>query len=419
MTRPDTYPKVHAFLEDLCQKIQQPAGGLFDYPSLNTTSGIFYSACIFTWDSHHMTLKFAADGHPEQMKYLLYTILKFQRSNGFTPCCCNSTDGGDIYPGFHAQPWLCQNAATYLHLTNDMATVTELYPKLEAYLTYWLQNFKAPYGLYRWAEAWMSGFDNEICGQTFPVGSICSPDLSALLYLECRAFAYVSRRLGKPDADWEEQARAIAEAVNAKLWDEKLGCYGAYNLIDDCLQISWRDPYQDTLTGIVGKYAFLSCPALMVLFAGIAPTDRAERMIREYVLSPKHFRSRFGIRSISASSEFYNNARWGNGPRFGSDWRRLEGSNWQGPVWIPLNWFVFHALLRYGFRDEAASLADDTVNLVAHALDTVGFMRENFHAETGEPLYADNFASWNTLADVLHRYLDNESGLPELFPDER
>ena len=131
-----------------------------------------------------------------------------------------------------------------------------------------------------------------------------------------------------------------------------MGLYGAWNLLSGKRQISWGDA---SLGSEVGKYAYVSCPALLPLFAGIAEPEHAERMIRKYVLSPEHFRSRFGIRSLSGSSEYYNNARWGNPPRFG-DWSRLTNSNWQGPVWIPLNWFVFHGLLRYGFFGEAQAV---------------------------------------------------------------
>ena len=120
--------------------------------------------------------------------------------------------------------------------------------------------------------------------------------------------------------------------------------------------------------------------------------------------NPEHFRSPFGIRSLSKASEYYNQARWGN-PSPHGDRRRLTNSNWQGPVWIPLNWFVFHALLRYAFTSEARTLADDTQKVLAGCIEQFGYMRENFHAETGEGLYADHFASWNILADIMHDFL--------------
>ena len=67
--------------------------------------------------------------------------------------------------------------------------------------------------------------------------------------------------------------------------------------------------------------------------------------------------------------------------------------------------------------DEAEALANDTIDLVAHVLDRIGSMSENFDAETGNELYADNFASWNLLADVMPWYCNDQTPL-QLFPWE-
>ena len=408
------YRQVHEYIEGLMKKILRPPQGLFRYPSLCTTAGEFYAGGIFAWDTHHMTLRFAMGGAPEMMKYFLLTMLFFQHDDGFVPCFCGPVNGGTTHPGFHAQPFLAQNAAIYLSLTGDLDAIGAVFEKLTRYLDYWLRTAEAPPGLFRWRETWMSGFDNEIAGTLFPTGAVLPPDLPSLLFLECRAMGCLSRRLKTDDSGWERQAEQIRGAVNEYLWDEDAGLYAPWNLLRGQRQIGLGDGGPDRT---VGKYAFVSCPALLPLFAGVAPPERAKRMIRDYVLSEKHFRSRFGIRSLSRSSEYYNNARWGNPPRF-SDWNRMTNSNWQGPVWVPLNWFVFHALLRYGFREEAAALADDTVELIWKSLRELGFMRENYDAETGEGLYADHFASWNILADTLHRYLNEPANALPLFPWE-
>ena len=114
------YQTVNTCIKELMGKIRQPAQGLFKYPSLTTTAGKFYSAGMFTWDTHHMTLRFAMEGQPEMMKYFLLTMFQFQRSNGFVPCVCSSVNGGGSTSGFHAQPYLAQNAAEYLNLTGDL-----------------------------------------------------------------------------------------------------------------------------------------------------------------------------------------------------------------------------------------------------------------------------------------------------------
>lgn len=407
------YEKVHSHIQELMEKIQVPAQGLFKYPSLRTCAGQFYSISLFVWDTHHMTLRYAMDNKPEQMKYFLLNMLQFQRTTGFLSCCANSANGASYTSGFHAQPFLAQNAAEYLACTNDKETIQIIFDKLDAYLKYWLNSAAAPFGLFRWPETWMSGFDNEITGTIFQPDTILPPDLPSLLYLECRSMAYLSRALGKDGSEYDKKADDIKNAINEYLWDEEMGIYSALNLTSMKPQTSWSD---GNLTSNIGRYAYVSCPSFLTLFSGTATKERAERMIKKYILSPEHFRSRFGIRSLSKSSEYYNNARWGNPPRFG-DHRRLTNSNWQGPVWIPLVWFVFHGLLRFGFRNEAESLANDTIDLISNVLDRIGSMSENFDAETGKELYADNFASWNLLADAMPWYFNEKTPL-QLFPWE-
>ena len=114
----ENYKKVHSFILDLMKKVYVEPEGLFDYPSLTTTAGRFYSGCMFTWDTHHMTLRYAMNGEPEVMKYFLLNMFKFQRVSGFMSCCVSSKDGATYSSDFHAQPFLAQNAAEYLAALN-------------------------------------------------------------------------------------------------------------------------------------------------------------------------------------------------------------------------------------------------------------------------------------------------------------
>lgn len=406
------FQKTHEHILRIMPLIKHPAEGHFSHPYLTVTYGQHYGGNIFCWDNHHMTLRFAAAGEPEQMRYFVDNMLSFQTVSGYVPNVVNAANGGNgSTSDFHAQPYLAQNVAIYTKLTGDVAWAGTVFPKLEKYISYWLEKHAAPFGLCRWRFPYMSGFDNEIAATVFPPDTIISPDLNAWLYLELRSMAYLAGKLNAVSAqqDYSLRAETMKKAVNAHLWDDELGTYAAYDLCAGKRRISWGD---GTLSGDVGRYAYLSCPALIPLFAKLAEPEQAQRMIKNYVLNPDHFRSTFGIRSLSKSSEYYNQARWGNPPRYG-DPRRLTNSNWQGPVWIPLNWFVFHALLHYGFAEEAEKLAEDTFKVIALSLQQYGFMRENFHAETGAPLYADNFASWNILADLMPDYLqDCKKALP-------
>jgi putative isomerase len=416
------FQKTRDHIRTIMPLITHAADGHFRHPYLSVTYGHTYGGYIYCWDNHHMSLRFAAAGEPEHMRYFADTLLSFQTSTGYTPCIVSAANGRSGLLGpFHAQPFLAQNVAIYTAVTRDMEWAASAFPKLKRYMSFWRDEHAGPLGLYRWRHPYMSGFDNEITGTLFQPDTILSPDLNAWLYLELRSMAHLAGLLQEVSAQeaYLSQAEALKQAINDHLWDERLGTYAAYDLCLGKCRVSLNEggPAGDdsALPDAIGRYAFLSCPALIPLFAGLASQERAERMITRFILNPDHFRSPYGIRSLSKSSEYYNNAKWGNPPRFG-DHRRLTNSNWQGPVWIPLNWFVFHSLLRHGFTAEAERLADDTFRVIAMNLDKFGFMRENFDGETGDGLYADKFASWNILADLMPDYLPGgKPSLPLFF----
>ena len=247
----------------------------------------------------------------------------------------------------------------------------------------------------------MGGFDNDAATAFGRSREIVSADLPSWLMLEYQAIATLAGLLDRVEDQhvFLERADALSQRINNLLWNEHMESYSAWHLTNGRHHFGCLEGGQG-----LGEYAFQSCSNLIPLYVGIASQEQGEAMIRRYVLNPDHFWSPWGIRSLSKASEFYNNAKWGNPPRFGYP-ERFTNSNWQGPVWIPICYFVFHALLRYGFCEEARILADNTVRLLADSLNRIGSFTENYHAETGEPLYATEFASWNLLADTMHTTL--------------
>ncbi|MCX8009161.1 MAG: hypothetical protein N3A54_05700, partial [Patescibacteria group bacterium] len=51
----------------------------------------------------------------------------------------------------------------------------------------------------------------------------------------------------------------------------------------------------------------------------------------------------------------------------------------------------------YGFQKEAMQIAESVAKLILSDIEKTGGMHENYDAETGEPLAAPNFVSWNLL----------------------
>ena len=218
-------------------------------------------------------------------------------------------------PRFHAQPFLMQGMAMYLSLSGDKSWVLANYPKLKKYLEYWKNVYAAPFGLFYWGASWMSGFDNDISSTIMLPQTVITPDLCSWIYMEYLAAAQIAKTM-----NWSEDAEKycllaaeLKKQINAILWNEKDQSYCAYNVRLGKHLFSYGD-----LTGehFIGKYAFQSCSNLIPLYARIASPEQARSMIEKYVIAPEHFWSEFGVRSLSRSSEYYNNALWGNPGRY-------------------------------------------------------------------------------------------------------
>jgi len=72
-------------------------------------------------------------------------------------------------------------------------------------------------------------------------------------------------------------------------------------------------------------------------------------------------------------------------------------SNWLGPVWIIVNYFVWKGLQRYGYRKEAYALAEKTLLLLSRDLERNGSLNEYYHPDTGAALSHKGFLDWNLL----------------------
>ena len=387
--------KVGAYIRRLMLQIEKPAAQGITVPYLSITDKEqLYGETLYVWDAYHTALRFAYDGRPDYLRHLVDAVLAYQKSDGYVPNRIHRDDGPvECLPRWHAQPFLMQSAYSYSLHQLDTAWLQRVFPKLESYLGYYEENCRAANGLFTWPLSHMSGIDNDIVTTFFFPGTVIPCDLSSWITLEYRAAAQLAEDLGDHALaeDYLRKTECLKGAINSILWCEQEKTYTAYNVL-------WNRQ--------MNEVSFRSCSNLIPLYAGIPSTEQALEMLKRHVLNADHFLSDYGIRSLSKSSEYNNNAKWGNPPRFGPT-DRLTNSNWQGPLWVLLDYFMVNACLYYDLRDEARELSHQTINRLARSLDTHGSFYENYHAETGEPLYVKGFASWNLLADVLLRLIED------------
>ena len=115
------------------------------------------------------------------------------------------------------------------------------------------------------------------------------------------------------------------------------------------------------------------------MYAGILSQSEARTLVDDHLLNPHEFRPRYMIPTVSMREPSYD----------------PEGF-WRGSTWIGVNWFIFHGLMRYGYRDIAERLALSSAELIERS----GY-REYYHPDTGAGLGAQDF-TWGTLiVDML------------------
>ena len=398
---------VHQYIEKIIPLIERPASGEVPYPFLAAGYGEQYGDAIYCWDNHHMSMRLAIGGRPEYLRHTIDNFLHHQSDDGYVPNVITCINGPlCVGPGFHALPFLMQGALIYVKQSDDMPWLEQSFGKLEKYLRYFETDLRAPHGLFRWKMAFMSGIDNDAATTFFLPDTIIPVDINAWVYLEYLAASNLAGLLERPkqQKEYDEKASALRKAVNDILWVDEDSTYAVYNLCE-CRNMLH---YQHKYAAGAGQFAFQSCSNLIPLYARMANEDQAERMLRKYVLSEDHFLSPYGIRSLSKSSDYYNNAILANPPRFGGHFW-MTCSNWQGPVWSPICYFMFNALLHYGLGNEAEDVADRIIRALALVLEQQGSFSENLNAETGPPGYCSKVTTWNILADTMRKQISDNT----------
>jgi glycogen debranching enzyme len=147
-------------------------------------------------------------------------------------------------------------------------------------------------------------------------------ELQGYHYDALRRMAKLEEALGRPDEAraLSERARELYERFNAVFWDEAAGAYAL------CL-----DGAKRPVMTVASNQGHL-------LWSGIVPEDRAERVARR-LLAPDMW-SGWGIRTLSAENPAYNPYDY-----------QL------GAVWPHDNGIIALGLKSYGFSDEAAMVA--------------------------------------------------------------
>lgn len=242
------------------------------------------------------------------------------------------------------------------------------YLKLKKYVDRWFAFDKDGNGLPTWHSADASGMDNQVrrAGQ-LRAYSDEGVDLACYLVRELTAMAVIADHLGeKADAaSYRQHAKLLGKKINDVFWDDKQGFYFDRNE---------RTGKRIELKSVVG---------FLPLWAGVAPRDRARRLVHEHLMNPNEFWLAYPVATYAKNEwDFYQGSRKGE-------------CNWQGPSWVPTNYMVFHGLMDYGYKKEARELAERNLQM---ALYKNPVTREYYDSQTGVGYGMNPFWGWSSLA---------------------
>ena len=288
-----------------------------------------------------------------------------------------------------AKPVFAQLA---LLIADEFGSVDWLAPEFDKLLRFyasWVSGNQSSIGLLVWGNDVAIGNDNDPTTFGRPFFSSANLLLNCLFYQDLKAASELARRLRRPD-DQERlsaQDRTLGERIQKYCWDPRDRFY--YTVDVQCVDRR-RELIPNVKPGMDMSWQCLplriqTFTGFLPLWCGLATPEHAQALVQTNYLADDRFRGNWGVRSLSSRESMYC-------MDFSSD-----PSNWLGPVWIIVNYFVWKGLIDSGFQAEAGRLAEKTLLLLSTDLSANGSLNEYYHPDTGQALSHKGFMDWNLL----------------------
>ena len=368
---------------------------LWDWDTLWTTRGLFaYAKAAREADLHDSDLH---DRIAEHARGSLLNFLDHQAPSGRIPLMISAAhpDGGPLASlarreQNQAKPVMAQLALLIADETGSADWLRPHFDRLLRFHDSWISNNQSSTGLLVWGDDVAIGNDNDPTTFGRPFFSSANLLLNCLFYQDLLAAKTLSERLARPQQEQQRlatQADQLAHAMRTQCWDPRDSFY--YTVDVQCTD-KRAELIPDIPRGMSMSWSSLPLriqvfTGFLPLWCGLATPDQAHALIRTNYLADDRFRAAYGVRSLANRETMYSLV-------FSSN-----PSNWLGPAWIIVNYFVWKGLAQYGFTAEAEELADKTVHLLTASLAQDGSLNEYYHPDTGAGLSHKGFMDWNLL----------------------
>jgi alpha,alpha-trehalase len=367
-TESELEEKIKKLLIPKTSEVKRKANGILKYDYL--VPGGPYDQ-LWDWDAYFIG-KAISTWLPSEaiyMKNTVLNILEVASDDGFCPGCIRPDGFSKTLR--QTKPFAAQGAYFASIKLNDFSWIKPYYEKLKKLVLFRENDSNyEKYGLCAWWNAMESGADNDVSLISDKECSVLSPDLNTFLYLDYDCFSKIAEELGffEDKVMFYEKSQTIKENINKLLWCEEDDTYYCFDI------------YKNNFIRAV------SYTSMLPLYAGMVEAHRAKKFIERYVLKEVKLLSPFGVRTLNKQHSSYNNENI-----------IYPCSNWQGPVWVIVNYMYCISLSRYGYKEEALDIAHRVIKMCINDIKITGGMHESYSGDTGEPLAAPNFISWNLL----------------------
>lgn len=377
--------------------MNEPSGFL-KYKFLDPAA--YYRGQLWDWDAFFCAvgLDDIYDNISEYTKGCVMNFLSHQRSDGSIPYVIQSSYSGmSAIPDLSlsvrgddcdlnsAKPLLAQMALLAQKDKADVKWSKECYPGLARHIQHWENTQQKDNGLFVWRSYRGSGTDNHPAVYGRPLNSSAGVDVNCFMYMEYLAMAKIAEMCEdiKQSEEYLKKAERLKSVVNSCMWDSIDEIYYHQDMLSQKpplarQNVTWSIPLK-----------FKAWTAFLPMYAKIAPSEYADKLVKKHIMNPDEFFSDYGIRSLAKNEPIYNTAETGN------------PSNWQGPIWVVSTFLIFKGLLNYGYIKEAEIIASNLLQTLCNDLKTSGVLHEYYNPETGKSSINPGFMNWNALAGQM------------------
>jgi len=362
---------------------------LWDWDTLWTSQGLFRLAALLHDDQLRQRLC-------EHVCGSLLNFLEHASAGGQLPIVMTADDpdplgatGKNATSRNQAKPVFGQLGLLACDQRGDANWLKPHFDSILRFYDSWIRHNSSSIGLLVWGDDVAIGDDNDPTTFGRPFFSSANLLLNCLFYQDLLASAEIARRLGR-SADHDRltrQAEELAQRIHKFCWDPRDNYYYTVDVqcVDRRAELIRTVPRGMDMSWRCLPMRIQMFTGFLPLWCGIAPRQNAQKLVSTNYLADDRLCARWGARSLSARETMYS-LEFSSNP-----------SNWLGPVWIIVNYFVWKALQRYGYRKEAYALAEKTLLLLSRDLETNGSLNEYYHPDTGAALSHKGFLDWNLL----------------------